>query len=515
MRQKSILAGTAALVALLAGTAAFADVTVDQVWQNWKARMEDGGSPVTVGSRQRTGDLLVLKDVTNTATGNGTTSSATIKQITLKQNGDGTVAMTLSPQLHVTLNFAEKGKPRVQMKVLITQTDPKITVSGNPGDMTYDFDVPKVTAKVVSLKQGDRTVDFGMSMVFLGSKSHYEVKTLGDPGAMTTSATGTMQELRLSVDATKPEPVAGDEAGSTAGKDAGGAIKVQANAKDLTMSFRTHVAGKMQPGQFAQAVKSGAKFDVALGYKSANATYSFEDQGKKSNGSAKAENGKLDFRLDNALLHVGMSGDQSQLKMSLPQGPVPELSLDFAHTLFDMTLPLAQEAKPQDYALKLDLDGMSVNDAVWNLIDHAKTLPHDPWTLAVDLAGKMTVLDNLLNLANAKEAPKTPPAKLDTLDIKSLHLAGAGADLSGTGALSFDNAARGPMPSGVIDLKLKDGMKLIDNLVKMGLLPQDEATGAKMMLGIFAKPGDTPDTLVSKIEMTADGHVLANGQRLK
>jgi hypothetical protein len=36
-----------------------------------------------------------------------------------------------------------------------------------------------------------------------------------------------------------------------------------------------------------------------------------------------------------------------------------------------------------------------------------------------------------------------------------------------------------------------------------------------MMMGLFAVPGDAPDTLNSKIEFTQDGQILANGQRIK
>ena len=55
----------------------------------------------------------------------------------------------------------------------------------------------------------------------------------------------------------------------------------------------------------------------------------------------------------------------------------------------------------------------------------------------------------------------------------------------------------------------------MDKLVAMGLLPQDQAMGARMMLGLFARPGEGEDTLVSKIEVSGDGAISANGQRLQ
>ena len=57
---------------------------------------------------------------------------------------------------------------------------------------------------------------------------------------------------------------------------------------------------------------------------------------------------------------------------------------------------------------------------------------------------------------------------------------------------------------------------LLDNLVAMGLLPDEEAMGARMAMGMFARPGGEEDTLVSKIEVDGEtGQVLANGQRLR
>ena len=50
---------------------------------------------------------------------------------------------------------------------------------------------------------------------------------------------------------------------------------------------------------------------------------------------------------------------------------------------------------------------------------------------------------------------------------------------------------------------------------KMGLVPEEQAMGARMMMGLFARPGDGEDTLVSTIEVQEDGSVLANGQRIR
>ncbi|OIQ64787.1 hypothetical protein GALL_536590 [mine drainage metagenome] len=94
-------------------------------------------------------------------------------------------------------------------------------------------------------------------------------------------------------------------------------------------------------------------------------------------------------------------------------------------------------------------------------------------------------------------------------------VAAVGADLSGTGAVTFDNTSAVPVPSGSVDLKLVGGNGLIDKFIAMGLLPKDQAMGFRMMLAMFAKPGEGTDTLTSKIEFNKDGSILANGQRIQ
>ena len=76
---------------------------------------------------------------------------------------------------------------------------------------------------------------------------------------------------------------------------------------------------------------------------------------------------------------------------------------------------------------------------------------------------------------------------------------------------SFDGM---PAPEGEANLKLVGANALIDKLIGMGLVSEDDAMGARMMMGMFTvSAGD--DTVTSKIEVNDEGHVLANGQRLK
>jgi hypothetical protein len=39
--------------------------------------------------------------------------------------------------------------------------------------------------------------------------------------------------------------------------------------------------------------------------------------------------------------------------------------------------------------------------------------------------------------------------------------------------------------------------------------------GARMMMSMFATPGDGPDSLKSSLQINDEGHVLANGMRIQ
>ncbi len=44
--------------------------------------------------------------------------------------------------------------------------------------------------------------------------------------------------------------------------------------------------------------------------------------------------------------------------------------------------------------------------------------------------------------------------------------------------------------------------------------PQD-VMGVRMMMGMAARPGETPDSLASTIQLTPDGGLIANGMQLR
>jgi hypothetical protein len=68
---------------------------------------------------------------------------------------------------------------------------------------------------------------------------------------------------------------------------------------------------------------------------------------------------------------------------------------------------------------------------------------------------------------------------------------------------------------GSASFKLAGANTLLDRLISLGLIDQQQAMMARMTLGSAAVPGEGDDVLVSEIELTPEGGIVANGQRLR
>ena len=127
---------------------------------------------------------------------------------------------------------------------------------------------------------------------------------------------------------------------------------------------------------------------------------------------------------------------------------------------YTIGLPLPPKDDASSFAMGLSFKGVTIDDFLWTLLAPGSVLPREPATLS-------TLIDGL------------------------------------------------PAPTGRANFTVLGANGLIENLVRMGLLPEDQAFGARMMLGLFAVPGEGEDELLSTIEVQSDGSVFANGQQLR
>ena len=102
-----------------------------------------------------------------------------------------------------------------------------------------------------------------------------------------------------------------------------------------------------------------------------------------------------------------------------------------------------------------------------------------------------------------------------TLNDVSINAVGAQAKFSGE-LTAPEGGDMTTAPVGEISGELTGVNALLDTLGAMGLVPQDQMMGAKMMLTMFAKPVEgQPDKLQTKLEFREGGSIFANGQQVK
>ena len=269
------------------------------------------------------------------------------------------------------------------------------------------------------------------------------------------------------------------------------------------------------------ALKAGFAFDGGFAYTDGSTSFEITENGGQTAGVSSSETGLLKVAMSEAGLHYGAEATGLKSNMTSSQFPFT-IELTAEKSALSLTMPISASEDAQDFGLTVQLANFTTSEMLWAMVDPTGQLPRDPATLHLDVSGKATLSFDMMDPESITGVGTGAqnPGEVNSVNINALELTATGASLTGTGAFQIDNSdtqtfSGMPKPVGAVDLKLVGGNGLIDKLVAMGLLPEDQAMGARMMMGLFTIPSGTPDTLTSKIEVNDQGHVLANGQRLR
>lgn len=504
-RMTKLGAGTALAVILGAG-AVHADVTPEQVWQEWKDYYAGMGQTITTGSEARDGDTLVIKDA-KWAQGDAATARTefSVAELRLKDLGDGSVELTLPAELPVTMTVTPAdGKP-IETKMKVTQTGYSAKFSGTVESMDMVSEIPDLTFSVDEVKADgkDAPVKIQVSVKGGSSKGHVDK---AEGRTMTTDM--------------KADTV--DYTVTGAAPDSGETFNMSGSLSGLTATGSGMVPAAVSMADMNAALQAGFGFKGDFAY--TGSTMKLDTTGK--DGPIKADVSGGAGKLTMAMSKDGISygGESADGKLSMT-GPMPfPVEASLAQSAFNFVMPVSKSDDAKPAALLVKLIDLKVSDELWNMVDPSAKLPHDPATLVLDLSGSIKPLidvfdpkqsEELVKKAEGTDGAGNPsPFEVSAAKLNQLQVKAVGAELAGTGDFTFDNSGPVPKPVGAADLSLTGANKLMDNLVAMGLIAQDQVAGYKMMLGMFTVPsGD--DAVKSKIEFKEDGGLYANGQRLQ
>lgn len=501
MTHPRMFAMTSAL-ALVAAAPALADLTAEQVLADQLKQMNTYGMAVTTNGQASSGGTVTVESFSMSAEVPEGNVDITVGGASFVEQGDGTVRIEYPAEIPVVMNGSGP-EGDFSVELTIAQTGLLALVSGSPDRIRYDVSGDQVSVQDLTLdipEEAPGSFEFVMSMSGLEG-----MMELGDGDARDYTADVKIASIQADIEASDFE-----------GADSG-AFSLDMNAADLALTYSGVMVEQEFAGSMADNIEKGLRTNGTASY----GPVSYEIDGSGPEGGLKVQlaltSGDLDFSIgEDGLDYGGTVGNDMSVTVAGDMIPFP-LPLNFSMAAYEgrLKFPLVPSEEPQDFALNLGLKDLQVDDMLWAMIDAGGQLPRDPATLIIDLAGSASLLEDIFAPEYAETPPMAPPGTLHAIDVNEVRLNLAGAELTGDGAFTFNNAGPIPVPAGTANLMLKGGNTLLDTLVNMGLVPPEQAMGARMMVSMFARPGEGEDTLTSTIEMKEDGSILANGQRIK
>jgi hypothetical protein len=496
----------AALVLGLSAVPATADVTGAQVWADWKEYLQGFGYEIT-GAETQSGDTLTVTDIVMSMSlpEDEGDVQMTMGTLSFTDNADGTVSVNLPAQMPLRFNVTPEDQDEAARgTMLIEQVGQVMLVSSDPGDFTYTYSADAMTMTLEDFEAADDegatgTFDFVVGLTDISSTTR---TTVDDMRSYEGSLAAAALTYEMSFDV--PE---GPEQGS-------GSFKGAMNG--LSVTGTGQFPEGMDPAMMNEMIAAGTEVTSTMTYQSGSSDINVDSSDGPFSATTRSTGGTFVVNMGADGLLYDLSQTGVEMTAQTMEFPLP-ITLNMAESGFRLAMPLAQSQEPQGFAFGFKLGDFTISDTIWGLFDPTGQLPRDPATLELDLAGTARVLADIFD--PMAMTGSTAPGEINSLDIRTVLVDMIGARLSGSGAFTFDNSDMVsfdgmPRPEGSLDLRLEGANALLDKLVGMGLLPQEQAMGARMMMGLFGVPqGD--DTLTSKIEVNAEGHVLANGQRLQ
>ncbi len=487
---------------LLSTTAALADVTAQDVWADWKAAVQALGTmTISTGSEDYAGGVLTVRDFNYVSETDEGTTRGNVPEVVFTERGDGSVAVTISPEQTVQFtSIPEWGDDAVQLDLVAQQTDMVTTVTGVPGAMNYAVSAANVTIRIEQLLYDDDPVDASGTIVLSDISGSLDRTVQGDLSEMTyTFATGAMN-LKGNLN----EP------------DGDGTLQVSGNYDSVSGEGQITWPAEFDPDDPGAMFAAGFALRYASEMTGSVTHFALDDDDDVVTADLRLGNIENNATINNDAFAYQLGLRDLSLDMTSQEFPFP-VAVSASELGLGVSMPLTPTTEPAPFTTVLSLAGVTVGDPIWDMLDPTRAVPRDPVTAVVDLSGTATLTRDLFELTDEMEMEE-PPGMLNTLSINTVDIAFGGATAHADGAFTFDPKAAAafddmPMPTGQVTATITGLNGLLRKLSDAGLLPSEQAMGVTMMLGMFAVPsGD--DEMTSTIEITPDGQVMANGMPL-
>ena len=497
----------AGLLAILAAPAT-AQITARDVIDNHAAFLRAIGADLNV-----TLDDGIARDATATRTifEYGPELRVTFSEIALAENADGTVTITWPGGLTIRADlvgagvFDEAEMPIVSLDIALTPEGHQVIASGRPGDIVYDGRADRMRMRLIGADTSDLPAVPDTAYDYDATDWRTEVRiTQGDPLVFDY---GLLSGPTEAVD-TAPSWDWG-MTDITTTSTGGGSLAITA----------TLPAGMWAHDDPLTALRDGLVIGVTSDYtasvgrmittdRAGTEVYSDESLFEREVFAARLDATGLALRADIGPGHFGfrdayLSDDEYSTRWDTARA--------------EALLPVLAGPDPQPARLSVLVEGATGNDAVWALAPGTEALPRDPARLELDSEALVTLDTTPFEMLVPFYLDPLPIA-VDSVTLTTLDAAIAGATLQADGAVAFDwtdtDTWGFAAPTGRLTATATGLTALLDALDQGGTLPPEAIRAARMGLALFAQPtGD--DTLSSEVEISEDGQLIVNGQRMQ
>jgi hypothetical protein len=498
----------ASLVLLLAlSSPARADITASEVWAEMQRQAAVAGLLLSADVRQLGRDLVLDRPKLHLSADGAT--ALRLDRLVLRETADGSVAVLLPDRFPITLDLPPGALP----------TDPRtLTFSAAvPGLEIEVDDLGTDAAFRVNAPSASLALDPGAFAPGEDASLTLALADLTLTHRQRLGATGSTVDTRLTLGTLHADGLIAVRGGERASASIDLSALVGRAVIDIDPSQLQDPMATVR--QLLSGMDTDHRIDLLLEHGPIAATFTLvDDLPGPEDVRIASDAGRASLQADQTGIaaEVTTTGVRLAAVLDDPEVPFRDLDLGYQELALGASLGISKAIAAEDYAVFARMEGLTLAEAVWAAFDPDAVFPRDPMTAALALSGQMVEKPLTAELAFGDAAP----VDVLSMSLDDLRLSGLGVDLTGTGALTFDNSDLvtfdgAPAPEGTLAFAATGITALLDKAAAAGMIPIEELTGLRFGLAFIAKPDAAdPDSLTSRIEFR-DKSLYLNGIKLR
>ena len=280
--------GSSTIAIFITGSAAWADVTAQQVWTDFKSYLEDFGYSVE-GTEDVAGDTVTITGLTLTfdSPQDGTTASMAMDNLIFAETGDGRVEVTMPERMPLAFTLTPPAdQPEgedVSGTVDYTQQGFSMVVSGDPENMVYTYDAAEMAFTLTGLIVDGQPVTIDEAVMRLTDVAGEN--SMSGTDLRSSAQTMTAAALSYVLDMANPE-------------DPTGRISFAGGLENFAFDGTVSLPADADMNDLPAAMREGFAVDGGYSYEGGSSDISVTGQGQTFEGNTSSDAGRLTVKMD-------------------------------------------------------------------------------------------------------------------------------------------------------------------------------------------------------------------------